>query len=132
VPGGPVGAGEVDGGQGEHEVGQDRPGDGAGGLRGGVPGQVPTGQAGAGAAAEEPVRGRDDRVEVRAGHRSEDQDQDAQGERGRDRVLQQLHADVARGQPGGHDPGADDGGDEQCGAEELGEERSPRCAVDHR
>lgn len=86
VAGGPVFAGEVDGGQGEHEVGQDRPGDGPDGLRGRTSGEVPAGEPGAGTPVEEPVRGRDDRVEVHPGHRPEDQDQRAERERGRDRV----------------------------------------------
>jgi hypothetical protein len=131
VAGGPVFAGEVDGGQGEHEVGQDRPGDGPDGLRGRTSGEVPAGEPGAGTPVEEPVRGRDDRVEVRPGHRPEDQDQRAERERGRDRVFQQLQTDVVRRQPGGHDPGADHGGDQQGGAAELGEETPPRRVVGH-
>src|SRR6266511_6083575 len=54
--------------------------------------------------------------------RAEDQNQGAQGERGRGGVLQQLQPDVVRGQLRGHDPGADDGGDEKRGAGELGEQ----------
>ena len=79
-------------------------------------------EAGAGAAAQQPVRRRDDRVEVRAGDRAEQQDQHRQPEHGGGRVLQQLQPDIVRGELLGGDPGADHGGDQQRGADELGQQ----------
>ena len=51
-----------------------------------------------GAAPQQPVRGGDNRVEVRAGDRAEHQDQHRQPEHGGGRVLQQLQSDVVRGE----------------------------------
>ena len=69
-----------------------------------------------------PIDEGDDRVEVGAGDRPEDQDQPDQRAGGGGGVLEQLQADVARREPAGHDPGADDGDDQQAGAERLGDE----------
>ena len=76
----------------EHDVGQQRPADPAGALRERVRADLGQGEPGSGAAAEEPVRERDDRVEVRAGHRAEHEDQHRQPEHGGGAVLQQLQA----------------------------------------
>ena len=67
---------------------------GAGDLREDVGGEIAAGEPGAGAAAEPPVGGGHDGVEVRAGDRAEHEDQHAEPERGGDGVLQQLQADV--------------------------------------
>jgi hypothetical protein len=66
----------------EHGVGQQCPTDAAEDLDDGVGGQVGSGQAGTGAAADGPVDGGHDGVEVGTGHRSEQQDQHAEPEHG--------------------------------------------------
>ena len=125
VPGAAVLAGEVDGGQVEHEIRKDGSGDRSRGLGDGVPAELGGAHAGAAAPADQPVRGRHDRVEMRSGHGPEGEDERAERERRGDRVLEQLQADVARRQPRRHDAGADDGGDQQRGADELGEQPPP-------
>ena len=72
---------------------------------------------------------RDDRVEVRARHRPEHEDQDGQPEDGGGGVLQQLQTDVVGRQLLGRDPGTDDDRHEQPGAEELGKNRRRRRAA---
>jgi hypothetical protein len=99
---------------GEHQVGGYRAGDAAGHLRGQVGGGVAPRQP-----AERRVGERDDRVEVRAGHRPEHQDDREQPGRGRRRVLQQLQAGVPGRQPLGGDARADDDRAEERAAEEL-------------
>jgi len=61
---------------------------------------------------EPPVGEADQRVEVPAGDRPDQQDDHGEGGAGRGGVLRQLQADVRRGQPAGGDPGADHGGDQ--------------------
>jgi hypothetical protein len=68
--------------QAEHGVGQQRPTDPAEDLGDGVGGQVGSGQAGTGAAADGLVDGGYDGVEVGAGHGPEQQDQHAEPEHG--------------------------------------------------
>ena len=79
-------------------------------------------EADAASAAEEPVRERDDRVEVPPRHRAEHEDQHRQTERGGGAVLQQLQPHVVRGQLLRGDSRADHDGDQQAGAQELGEQ----------
>ena len=99
----------------EHEVRDDRSGARARDLGGDVGAQLTGGEP-----TEDPVRERDDRVEVGAGHRAEREDQRDEPGGGRGRVLEQLQPEVVGGQAGGEDPGPDDDGDEQPGAERLG------------
>ena len=111
------------------------PGDRADGLDGDVGRDVDTADAGACPAAEQPVGGGDDGIEMRPGHRSEHQDQHGQPEHRRGAVLQQLQPGVARGELLGGDPGPDDHGDEQAGADGLGEQpprQGDRGGVDFR
>ena len=72
-----------------------------------------------------PIDEGDDRVEVAAGDRPEDQDQPDQRAGRGGGVLEQLQPDIARRQPAGHDPGPDHGDDQQAGAERLGDQ-APR------
>ena len=58
------------------------------------------------------------------GDRAEGQDQRAESERRRDRVLQQLQADVIGRQALRSDARSDDHSDEQPGADELGQQPS--------
>ena len=119
---GPRMVGPRDRGEGEHQVGQDRPGHRPGDLSGQVRRDEPSGDAVSGPPAEPPVGHRHHRVEVRAGDRAEDEDEHGQGEHGGDRVFEQLQPDVPGRQAGGHDAGPDDRGDQQCRAEELGQQ----------
>ena len=95
----PVLGRDADRGLGEHEVGDHRAADAAGHL-----GR----QVGDGVAPGQPTEGRvdegDDRVEMRAGNRTEHQDDGEQPGGGRRRVLEQLEADVAGRQLLGGDP----------------------------
>ena len=70
-------------------------------------------------AAEQPVGQRHDRVEVRARHRTEREDQSDQARAGRGRVLQQLQPDVVRRQPLRVDARPDDDRDEERRADRL-------------
>ena len=72
--------------------------------------------------AEGGVDQRDDRVEVSAGDRAEDEDEgeEARGRRGR--VLEELQAGVAGRELRRGDPRADHRGGQESRAEELGEE----------
>ena len=76
------------------------------------------------ATAQQPIRCRDNRVEVRAGDRPEQQDQHGQAEHRGGGVLQQLQSDVVRGELLCGNAGPDDHGDQQGGAGELGEQSS--------
>ena len=76
------------------------------------------------ATAQQPIRCRDNRVEVRAGDRPEQQDQHGQAEHRGGGVLQELQSDVVRGELLCGNAGADDHGDQQGGAGELGEQSS--------
>ena len=98
VPAGAVLGGQLAERDLEHQVGEHGPGDGADDLCDGVGADVAAGEPGAGAAAEQPVGSRDDRVEVGAGDRAEHQDQHGQSEEGGGGVLQQLQPDVVRRQ----------------------------------
>ena len=80
--------------------------------------------AGTGPTPEQPVCCGHDRVEVRAGDRPEQQDQNGQAQHGGGGVLQELQSDVVRGELLRGDAGADDDRDEQCGAGELGQQSS--------
>jgi hypothetical protein len=107
----------LDGGQLEHEVREHRADAAADGLGDDVQAGVSGGHG-----AEESVDERDDRVEVGAGDRAEDEDQaDERAGRGGG-VLQELETHVVGGQAAGHDSRADDGDDQQRGAERLGGE----------
>ena len=79
-----------------------------------------------GDAAEQAVGHRDDRVEVRARHRAEREDQRDEPGAGRDRVLEQLEPDVVRRQALRVDPRADDDRDQERGADDLGRARRAR------
>ena len=79
---------------------------------------------GACATAQQPIRCRDNRVEVRAGDRPEQQDQHGQAEHRGGGVLQELQSDVIRGELLCGNTGPDDHGDQQGGAGELGEQSS--------
>ena len=70
--------------------------------------------------SEHAVGQRDDRVEVRARYRPEGEDQRDERGAGRDRVLEELEADVVRGESLRGDAGADDDGNEQRGTDCLG------------
>ncbi len=70
------------------------------------------------AATQPPVGQGHDGVEVRPGHRGEDQDEHRQPTGRRQRVLQQAHA-VVRGQVLRGDARAHDDSDEQAGTDEL-------------
>ncbi len=83
-------------------------------------------------AAERPEGRRDRRVEVRAGHGADEQDDHRQSGGGGQRVLQQLESDLPGGQLFGGDAGPDDDGDEQSGAERFGGEPSGQRGVVHR
>ena len=72
--------------------------------------------------AEQTVEDGDHRVEVRARHGAEHEDQPDERTGGRRRVLQQLQADVAGRQPARHDARPDHGHDQHRGAESLGHE----------
>ena len=63
---------------------------------------------------------RDERVEVRAGDGAEREDQRDEPGAGRDRVLEQLQADVVRREPLRGDARTDDDRDEERGADCLG------------
>ena len=80
----------------EHRVRQQGPEDPADDLGEDVQTDVLARGATAGAAADDPVRGGDDRVEVRPGTGPEQQDQHAQPERSREAVLQQLQPHIVR------------------------------------
>ena len=80
--------------------------------------------------AEDAVGQRDHRVEVRAGHRPEGEDQGHQSGTGGDRVLEQLEPDVAGGEALRGDAGAHDDRDEQRGADEL-RRRAPTRDLGH-
>src|SRR6202043_4015788 len=67
------------------------------------------------------------RIEMRAGNRRKDGDENDQDRAGRYGVAQQRDGFVAAGKPLRHDAGADDGGDENCGAQPLGN----KAAADH-
>ena len=58
---------------------------------------------------------------MRAGNRPERQDQGAQSERGDQGVLEQLEADVIRGESARCDARADHDGDQQGRSDELGQ-----------
>ena len=89
--GGPVLARDAHRGQGEHQVGEHRPGGAPGHLGGEVGRGIPPGQP-----AERGIGERHDRVEVAAGDRAEHQDDREQPGRGHRRVLQQLQPGLAR------------------------------------
>ena len=76
------------------------------------------------ACADHRIHERDRWVEVCTGDRGEQQNQHTEAECGRDRVFEQLQADIGRESARG-DAGADHHGDQQRGADELGAE-SPR------
>jgi len=78
----------------EHDVGQDRAEDAADDLGNRVGGDVAATDTRACASAQQPIRCRDNRVEVRAGDRPEHQDQHGQAERRGGGVLHQLQSDV--------------------------------------
>jgi hypothetical protein len=113
-------------GFGEHSIGQRCPGDGPGDLAryGGGPAEAVTARS---AAAQEPVGGGEDRVEVRAPGLDEHQDQHAQAHGGHQRVDQQAQRAIG-GQPGGGDAGPDHDRDEQASAGELGQQLLPTAA----
>jgi hypothetical protein len=106
----------------EHEVGQPRPAYRADHLDDGVGKGVTTRDASSRPAAEQPVGGRHDGVEVGARNRAEHQYQHRQAEYRRSGVLQQLQPHVVGGQLRGGDSGANHHSHEQGGADELREE----------
>ena len=77
--------------------------------------------------ASQPVRRRDQRVEVRAAGRGEHHDQDGQAQRGHHRADQQAQRPVC-GETGRGDPGPDDHGYEQACSGELSEQPPGRRA----
>ena len=83
----------------EHDVGKHRADDAAGDLGDGVGGDVAGADTGAGATAQQPIRRRDNGIEVGAGDRTEQQDQHGQAEHRGGGVLQQLQPDVSWGEP---------------------------------
>ena len=72
----------------------------------------------------------DGRIEVRAGDRPEDEDQNHEDGAGRQRVAEQREADVLR-ELRGHDARADDGRDEDRRAEHLRGEAPPQVEGRH-
>ena len=108
----------------EHDVGQDRADDAADDLGDRVGGDVADTDTRARPPAQQPIRCRHHRVEVRAGDRPEQQDQHRQAEHRGGGVLQELQSDVIRGELLCGNPGPDDHGDQQGGASELGEQSS--------
>lgn len=78
--------------------------------------------------AVSPFRARDRRIEVRAGHWAECQDQGDERGRRRHRVRQQRQCDVPTGERLRHDARADDCGEEQRGSDRLG--RQPAAQGD--
>ena len=106
----------------EHDVGQQRPDDSARTLRNRVRADLSQREARAEATTEEPIRERHHRVEVRAGHRAEHEDQHGETERRGRAVLQQLQARLAGRELLRGNARADDDRNEQAGAEELGEQ----------
>jgi hypothetical protein len=106
---------------GEHGISQRGPGNGPGDLAGHHGGGHAEAVAARGTAAQQPVRGGDDRVEMRTAGRDEDDDQDSQAKRGHHRVDQQPQRAVP-GQPGDRDARPDHDGDEQARAGELGQQ----------
>ena len=101
----------------EHRVGRDGAGDAAGDLGGDVGEGVAPAQA-----AEAGVDEGDDRVEVGAGDRPEDEDEGEQARRSGRCVLKELEADIAGRELLRGDPRADHGGGEKRRAQELGEQ----------
>jgi hypothetical protein len=84
-------------------------------------------------AAEEPICQRDNGVEVRTRHRAEGEDQGDQRAGGGSGALEQLQADVVRGEPLGEDPRADHDCGQQRGTDTFrghpaGEGRSHRLS----
>ncbi len=120
---GPVGGRDADRGEVEHRVGDDGAGDAARHLDGDVGERVAPAQA-----AEAGVHQGDDRVEVGAGDRPEDEDEGGEPGRRGGGVLEQLQPDVPGRELRRRDPRADHGGGEEGGAEELGKQASgQRC-----
>ena len=107
----------------EHDIGQYRPEDSAGTLRDRVRANLRQRETCAEAATENPVRERDQRVEVRAGHRAEHEDEYREAERRGRAVLQQLQAGLARRELLSGNARADDDGDEQTGSQESANSR---------
>ena len=74
---------------------------------------------------------RDDRVHVRAGYRSEGQDERHQRRARRERIREQGYRHVPASERLAHDAGPDDGRDQERGADELGDraagQRRSRC-----
>ena len=101
--------------------------EGSGQLRGDVAGDVAPGDA-ALPRVDQSHRG----IEVRAGHRSEGEDQRDQRGAGCGGVGKQRDGDVARRQTLPHDSGADDRGQEQRRADRFGREPTPEAdAIRH-
>ena len=109
---------QVDRGQVEHQVGDDRTDEAARDLGVDQDDRVASRHG-----AERSLDQRDDRVE-RGRDRLQREDQRDQCAAGDDAVLQQLEPDVVRREPGGGDAGADDRGDEEGRADELGQRAS--------
>ena len=105
-----------------HEVGQDRPGDAAEGLRDEVRRDPAAGQSGPGPAAGHPVDDGDDGVQVRAGDRRESEDQHGEPQCRGQRALEQLQSGVGGGEPAGGDARAHDHRDQETGAETFREQ----------
>ena len=95
----------------EHNVAQDRADDAAGDLGDRVGGDVADTDTRACATAQQPIRCRDNRVEVRPGDRPEQQDQHGQAEHRGGGVLQELQSDVIRRELLCGNAGPDDNGD---------------------
>src|SRR5215831_6433765 len=106
---------------GEHGISQRGPGDGPGDLAADDRYGLAQAVAVWSAAAQDPVGGGDDRIEVRAPGLDEHQDQYGQAQRGHQRVDQQPQRAIG-GQPGSGDAGPDDDRDQQAGAGELGQQ----------
>ena len=107
----PVVGGDVDRGELEHHVGDHRSDARADHLRDHVHARVARAHP-----AEQTVGHGDDRVEVRARHRPEREDQRHEARAGGDRVLEELQPDVVGGEALRGDAGPDDDRDEERGA----------------
>ena len=122
--GDPVPGGDLDELFVEHDVGQDRTDDAPERLSDGVGGRVPGTDAGPGPSPQQPICGRHNRIEVRAGHWATQQDECGQAERGSGGVLEELQPDIARRELLSRNARANDHSDEHSGSGRLGQQPS--------